>query len=725
VSSYDNWEVNRLRRRLYSRTPLIGSWQRRQAARTLAADDSTAAVRVLAEALTKSDDENVRAIALESLQQLDDWRAISAVCEVWAETRHPRLTTLLLKKEWIASIPPRVKVLSALKQGQLDALTGGGVRTVEALVAACEDPDPIIAQRALEALSSLKHKGREVLCRMLIEDNDPIAQRVTLEAGYFPKDEQQRALFFFLTEQWERYDGLDFDRRLLRTAYVAAGDALRRRIREKLRTAGRTDFLTVIAGRDQQTRAAEMVPREIDLLIQTLIANEEWPRLWDLAPEVSLSRSVRIVERLANAGWVPEGEESGAIFRSLAALTAREDGLPTGDTELRQLFPPALRKAQARVTGRINDLAFSPLRPVIAIGTGERRVAVWNYRQGEREQLLKIAEHSVGNVTFTGDGTLLWAERTNRTDVPCAVYLWREDRDDRSPSLLGRHTGSVTAIAPVGERQLLTAGRDRWLILWDVYLKRELASVRWHDWARAMQVSPDEEQVALLRDGLVLAALPQLDQWLHGGGRSVGRCAAFLPPGYAEGNWKGSGPAPENQTLLVGQYNGDVAVYYPRNDYWITFERQPFTRHAGRVEGVNLLHGRSVVVTAGSEGTIRFTDLDDRSIIGEVKDPLGQVTSLHVSPDECFMAVGNSEASFSLWDLRGLDVLDLLLDPLGRAPASALTTLRVVAGEAYFSPRALRTLEFAERMLRHRVRFDIELGPAPTLVAGEFDIEIE
>lgn len=721
-----NFEIEQLRRRLYSETPLIGGWRRQRAARALADDGSTAAVRVLAEALTRSGDENVVGIALQTLRPLEDWRAISAACGIWAETRHPRLTSLLFENEWVASMPPEVKVLTALKVGRMDEATGGDERFVEPLLAACEDADPIIAARARQALLGLQEEeAREALCRLVIVRDDPRAREVALEADYYPEDEQQRALFFFLTEQWERYEGLDFDQRLLRTAYAVADDAVRQRVRDKLRAAGRTDFLTVIAGRDYQARAAEMAPGEIDLLIQTLTANEEWPRLWNLACEVSLCRSARIVETLAGAGWAPEGGESREIFQALTPLVTRDGGLPTRESDLIDLFPPALRRAQARVAGRINDVAFSPVRPVIAIGTGEGKVAVWNYQRGAREHLLGPFDHSVGDVTFTGDGTLLWAERTNRTDVPCAIYLWRPDGAGEPPDVLGVHIGSVTAIAPVNGERLLSAGRDGRVVLWDIMHRQELANLERYFWARAMQVSPDSRRVALLHDGIALAALPGLDQLLYGSARSVGRCAAFLPSAHGEETWKGSGSVPDNQTLLVGQYSGDVFKYYPRNERWITHEVPSFTYHEGRVEGVSFLRSRSVVVTAGSEGTIRFIDLDDRSTIGEVEEPRGQVTSLHVSPDECFMAVGNSRASFSLWDLRGLDVLDLLLDPFGRAPTSALATLGTMLGFDGLSPRAHRTLEFAQRMLRHRVRFDVELGPAPSLVAGEFDIEIE
>lgn len=703
-------KLERFRRRLYSRVPLIGGWLRQRAAEALARDGSSGAMRALAKALARSDDEGVRGIALQTLRELTGWRGISAACGVWADTRHPSLTALLTEREWVASTPPEVKVLTALKVGRLDVVTDGDAKVIEPLVQACDDADPTIAERARGALLELKNEeAQEALCRFLVERDHPVAREAALAARYLPQDEGQRALFFFTTEQWERYDGLDFDRQLLRTAYALADDALRGRIRQKLRAAGRTDFLTVVAGEDYRARAAEMNTGELDLLIQTLAANREWAILWQLVFEVPFIWSARVVRTLADSGWQPEIEDDRPLFEDLTSLA--EQDLPISEEEIKRFFPPALMQAQARVPGRINDVAFSPARPVIAIGTGQRKVALWNYQRAERERLLGGFDHSIGHVTFTGDNLLLCAERTNASEVPCAIFAWRDAWKDDQSFRLGHHNGSVTALAPVGGSQVLSTGRDHEVILWDVYTKGQVARRHLYSWAREACVSPDGQQVALLRRGLDLVTLPQLDQLAGlGASRSVIRCAAFFPDGEA---------------LIVGKFNGDVVVYERKRKDWLAREKGALTRHEGRVEGVEVLRSRSVVVTAGSEGRIQFTALKNRAAIGSVQVPFGRVTSLHVSPNESFMAVGNSRASLSLWDLRLLDVRRLLMQPFARAAATLLPILGLLVEDENLRPRARLALKFAQSVLRHRARFDIEIEEAPTIMRGEFDIEIE
>jgi hypothetical protein len=89
------------------------------------------------------------------------------------------------------------------------------------------------------------------------------------------------------------------------------------------------------------------------------------------------------------------------------------------------------------------------------------------------------------------------------------------------------------------------------------------------------------------------------------------------------------------------------------------------------------------------------------------------------------MAVGNSKASLSLWDLRVLDAQALLERPFARVAPALLATLGVLMDNENLDPRARLALKFTDCVLRRRFRFDIELGEAPTIMMGEFDIEIE
>ena len=134
-------KLKQLEERLYSRIPLVGGSLRQPAAQVLARNSSPDAVRVLAKAITRSDDRQVLAIALDALRSVRNQQCIDEVCAVWAITRHNDLANLLIKKGWVASAPVEIKVLSALKAEKLEFVTEGGAEIVEPLLKAFSDAD--------------------------------------------------------------------------------------------------------------------------------------------------------------------------------------------------------------------------------------------------------------------------------------------------------------------------------------------------------------------------------------------------------------------------------------------------------------------------------------------------------------------------------------------------------------------------------------------------------
>ena len=700
--------LRKLQRRLYNRTPILGGWLRRRAARALVQDGSPEATQVLAEAVTRHEDARVREIAMTALRQLTTVKLIDAACKAWAETRHVELVALLKEKGWVATSPPAVRVLTALKQNREEIITKGAPSLVEPLVDACQDSDLVIAERARNALGRLETvKAQEELCRLVIEREEPIAQSIALESGYLPKESQQKALFFFVTEQWDRYESLDYDRQLLRAAYSLADATVRARVREKLRLVGRTDFLTVIAGEDFRERVADMAAGEFDLLTQTLAANHEWARLWQLLFDVPYTWSVRIVDVLNDSGWQPESGEEKQLLANLNEIV--KQGLPVGEQEIATAIPPALLQAQARVPGRINDVTFAPNRPLIAVGTGQRKIALWNYQRGQLERTVSLPNHSVGCVTFVQDDVLAAAERTNQTNVACGLYTWQLD-GSVEPVYLGAHNGSITAIASMDHYQLLSTGRDQAAVLWDLHSKTQVVRQGFQFWARAMRLSDDGRKAVLLYRGLYLISLPSLTPLASGASFDVAQSVAF---------------APDGETLFVGMYNGEVVPYRLENENRLSRTKELLTSTGSRVMGIEVLKERDIVLVASAKGEIGFFSASNRTPIDRVTVPSSDLTSIHISPDGAFMAVGDTASSLSFWDLRMLDMRCLLVEPFARANAQVLAPLSALMDSERLPILARRVFHFAQQVLKHRFRFDIEIGEAPTIMMGEFDIEIE
>ncbi len=128
----------------------------------LSKDKSPRAVKILAEAVVRSGDHKVTTIALEALRNLRDRDSINVFCQVWAESRHKDLTTILKNLRYV-STEPKFLVLLALKVGALDLVKRGDVKVLDPLLAAISDKDTQIASACLVELQIL---GKRLLLHL-------------------------------------------------------------------------------------------------------------------------------------------------------------------------------------------------------------------------------------------------------------------------------------------------------------------------------------------------------------------------------------------------------------------------------------------------------------------------------------------------------------------------------------------------------------------------------
>lgn len=698
---------------LYVREPFTGDLIPRMAIEKLQKDDSAESARLLATAVTDHPRQPIRALALRALDQFMNRAAIDTICAVWAATRHPDLAELLIRRQWRASTPPELLTLSALLLGEVDLLRQSKPEWIRPLAKATRDVDPAIAERARQVLQGLRDiKAQEALWQFVIAEENPTLKAVALSAKYLPHNEQLWALFLFMTEQWEQYDALDFDRRLMHLTYIASPEPVRQRIRKKLRTAGRSDFLPIIAGESTEERASQFNADENEVLVQMLIDNRNWAALWPRVFDLPFRWSVHAIEALSQSGWKPADGEEQTLFAELAALSV--EGMPVEPSELRELFPLAMMQATARVPGRINAVAFAPSRPAIAIGTGQGKVVLWNYQTAQRERLLQNFPHSIGEIAFLPNETLLCAEHTNGTET-CSIYAFTNPWNNDMPFCLGTHTGSVTALAPVGNSQVVSAGTDKNVVVWDVSTQKATNRISLKSWARNLRVSSDGKSLLLLHQGLDLLTLPDLQRERSTGRKKVSRCAAF---------------SPETGIVFVGTFSGKVSAYSSPQARRVLAERNPpLTQYSPpeRVEAIEVLKQQSLLLSAGTGGEIRFFSIDGRQQVGNITVPNGQITSLNISPDESFMAVGSTAATLTFWDLRTSSIRSLLEQSFAQAQVATISTLRSMLDNPNLPPRTRRVLQFMWLIIRHRFRYtiEVEITETPSIAQGEFDIEID
>jgi WD40 repeat protein len=706
----DERQVRRAVSRLKSKRPSL--MPRRHAAAVLSAalevEPSPVVAVALAETLMGRSEPEVVAIAHRALVNMPPHQAqpaIDAICAHWMTSQAEPLRALIVEGQWIAQSPVETRVATGLISNQSSALRAISADGVDALIRAMHETDAEMAKRAKDALAHLhRADARERVCDVVLDGGPAALLDLVKAAKYVPGNEDRRAVFLFLTDQWERYEALDFDHALLRAAYEASTATDRLRIAEKIRESGRTQLLTVIAGGDFRSRVERMSALETQQVLRTLTSNREWQRLWSLAFEFSFQESLEILKTLFAQSWRPTDSEEAEIYSRLMGIVQ----LPMTTTveEVTKVSPPAVRLADYRVRGRINALAFSPSQPVLALGTGARTVVVWNFHLGARERVIAGPDAIVGQVAYTAAGTLTVGERgQRRRDYAIFTYGAAGLR------VLGSHQRSITALEPVGRNVVLSTSRDGTAALWDVSTGLCMARMQYGFWPREARVAPDGSHAALLHDGVTIVSLPSLipsgdtqaRKW-----QGVGRAAAFTPTGDG---------------LVVGKFNGDVVAFGLASGRF-TGRARPVLSHPGQVQAVESIPNRSLIVTAGSDGSVAFVSWPQGTMLGQVHAPGDRLLSLHVSHDGSFMATGDAAEHVSLWDLRVLDVAALFQSRLSTAKPGQLRAVEAIASDSAVDSRLRQGSRYLAAVLRYRFRHAIQVEDTPGIRPGSFDIEV-
>jgi WD40 repeat protein len=659
---------------LYSRLPLLGGRRRRQAVETLAEDGSQEAVRLLAAAVLRSDDEEVQASALDALARL--------------------------------------------------------ARTDNAA-------------------------AREALCSLALDHDHVEARHRVVTAGYAPKHPERRAVFYFLTGQWEAFEALDFDNRLLRAGYAAAGEKLRLRIRRQARQAGRVEWVDAVAGGRQGRPLTQMTPEEWQTTLTVLTDDVRWPDLWQLAQEAPPVWSARIVRRLHEHAWSPDDEDQ-ALFEELLGLV--------DDLEL----PPLGSLVQCRAVlkghqAAIRCLALDPDGRRLATGGADHAVRLWSVPEGKPKHTLLGHDGSVRSVVFSPDGRTVASASLDGT-----VRLW-DPFDGSERAKLEGHDGPVTVLAVSPDSEILaSSGEDATVRLWRLPDGRPLRTLTGHEEpVNCLAVTPDGTlllsgggswhpdhapedgdygvRVWSLPGGREVRGLPGHRNWVS--------CLAVSPDGrvLASGGsevllWQLPGRKRRNdpdafRLLNLSNLTGSWAnclVFSPDSMLLASGNMDRSVGFWGIAQGgggMYLDHERAVralvfspdgqvMASASEDHTIRLWDLAERRTFAILRGHDNAVTCLALSSDGQVLVSGSDDGTARLWTS---ELLRLCRLPVGRVGAREWAWVQDTLRDGPARDAERPALQYLALLLRHRRRADviIEEGGPRRIAVGEFDVEID
>jgi WD40 repeat protein/DNA-binding XRE family transcriptional regulator len=292
---------------------------------------------------------------------------------------------------------------------------------------------------------------------------------------------------------------------------------------------------------------------------------------WPLDPQPDASSSSQLIaERLT------QGQTSQAFVPSTAGsllgLALSPDGrlLAKGTTDGTVIVWDTADGSELHrlggLTDRIESLSFSPDGRQLAAASLEGTAKVWDVRSGAEQLTLSSHSDEVVGVAFSGDGKYI---ATGSQDTTAKIW---DAVTGRELATLSGHTNGVVPVAFSPDSRLLATGsRDGTAKLWDIATRSELLTLRGHTAAlRSIAFSPDGQHL-VTGSGDATARVWDISNGplrgqslltLHGHRASV-RSIAFSPDGAR---------------IATGSRDGTVRVYALDRDELVALARARLTR---------------------------------------------------------------------------------------------------------------------------------------------------
>lgn len=692
-------------------------------------------VQVLAEASARLQDRDLRRAVMDALRQIKDPVSLDEIWAAWYITRHQDLAEFLQEIGKPAIAPLQLRVLSQLFLDQTTALLNSEVETVELLLSAADDVEPCIAGRARQVLSSLKNdNAREELCRLVIQRGHPVAQQAALSGSYAPREAHQRALFFLLTEQWDRYMSLDFDVSLLRAVYETGDIALRSKIAEFARRSGWPGYIDAVASQRSTHRLDNLKDAEWEVILSLLGRGRRWEDAWRLALAAPARWSARLIHLLIEANWHPPAGDEQDAFLSLAQ--AAKHCLLLGEPATRRVRFHQIFNGHTRP---IHALTFSPDGQILASAGADRTIQLWKIPDGDRLMQLEGHTHLIELLAFSSNRQILASASADRT-----VRVWQTPQT-QPVHVLGGHIGAVSALAFSPDGKYLATGDPAGVRLWlpeEGHLIKFLSGTQ-----------PPITQLSFSADAQLLLAGSEdhtLTWWriadLNTPHSLMDRAArwALFPGSNILATVSSYGrirlwQLPEGQLLetLEGHSDGACLGISPDGAFlgasdqtnlrlWqMSQENQsrPIAAHSQPVVSLSFSPDQHIMATGSQDGKVHLWHLPQGRLLEIQADFTPSVHPMAFSPGGDWFACANDRQIF-VWALDNLGSLFEL--PATRLDGEMIDLAERVIKDPGVTEIEHAWIEFTLSVARWLRRYDIEVEEAPYQIhLGEFDIELD
>ena len=277
----------------------------------------------------------------------------------------------------------------------------------------------------------------------------------------------------------------------------------------------------------------------------------------------------------------------------------------------------------------INSISFTPDGNVLASGSSDKTIRLWQVSNGSLLQILTGHSDQVMSVVFSPDGKTLAGGGWDKT-----IKFWSTNNGSLIKTLTTIDDISSIAFSPDGGK-IVSGSYGFTIQLWQINQDSSIYVITdYNGNVQCVAFSPDGNEFAASR-GIGLIQLwrtsdGSLERTLTDHTSSISS-VVFSPDGniLAGGTFK---------TVQLWRVSDGILL-------------KTFTGHSGQVKSVVFSPDGNKLVSGGGDQTIKVWRVSDGKLIGTLTGHTGDVRSVAFSPDGNTLASGSNDHTIKLWHL--------------------------------------------------------------------------
>jgi WD40 repeat protein/serine/threonine protein kinase len=291
-------------------------------------------------------------------------------------------------------------------------------------------------------------------------------------------------------------------------------------------------------------------------------------------------------------------------------------------------------------TDNVTCVAFSPdSKRLASAGGGWERgkpgeVKVWEVASGQEVLSYKGHSHWVQSVTFSPNGKWLASSSGSGTFSLAEIKVWDAASGQDKLTLKG-HKGQISSVAfsPDGKR-LASASWDYTLRVWDTTNGQEKLTLSVPDNLTSVLFSPDGKR-------LFSAGAPgDVKVWNAANGKEILTFQAH------RGSLSGLACSRDGKRLATASPDGTIKVWDTESGK----EQLVIRGHTLSVTGVAFSRDGQRLVSSGADQTVRVWDVTAKQDVAIVRRHGANVRGLAFSPDGKRLATCTADGKIAVWD---------------------------------------------------------------------------